>query len=238
LNLTLLVSALVVGLLGGGHCVAMCGGLVSAVVARDRAASGARLSSIVVTQVAYHVGRVGTYALLGAAVGFVGSGARLVADIGVVQRAAYVAADVFLLVLAASLVVRVRPMVALQRVGAAATAPLVRHVQPLLRAPGLRGRVALGLAWGLMPCALVYSALPLALLAGGAAQGALVMLAFGLGTLPNLLAGGVLLAHARRALSASTLRYAGAAVLGAFGVLGLWRALAGPLGDLSFCLVP
>lgn len=238
MSVALLVSALVVGLLGGGHCVAMCGGLVSAVVARDAAASRARLQSIVATQVAYHVGRIGTYALLGAAFGLVGAGVQLVADIGAVQRAVYVAADLFLLMLAASLVVRVRPVLALQRVGAAAAAPFVRHVQPLLRAPGLRGRVALGLAWGLMPCALVYSALPLALLAGGAAQGALVMLAFGIGTLPNLLAGGVLLAHARRALSALTLRYAGAAVLGAFGLLGLWRALAGPVSSLPFCLVP
>ena len=48
----------------------------------------------------------------------------------------------------------------------------------------------MGMLWGLTPCALVYSVLPLALLAGGALQGALVMLAFGIATLPNLVVAG------------------------------------------------
>jgi hypothetical protein len=46
---------------------------------------------------------------------------------------------------------------------------------------------AAGLAWGWIPCGMVYAALPLALVAGGPVQGAAVMLAFGMGTLPNLL---------------------------------------------------
>ena len=237
MSFALLVSALVVGLLGGAHCVAMCGGLLGAAVARD-ASADARAGATITAQVAYHVGRIGTYALLGASFGLVGSSARFAADIGFVQRAIYVLASVFLLLLAASLLVRVPPVLAVQRFGATAMAPLLRHAQRWMRAPGLRGRIATGFAWGSMPCALVYSTLPLALLAGGAWQGALVMLAFGMGTLPNLLAGGMLLVGARRLLPALALRYAGAVVLGVFGVLGLWRAFAGPVNALPFCLVP
>ena len=50
-----------------------------------------------------------------------------------------------------------------------------------------------GMVWGFTPCALVYSVLPVALLAGSAQAGALVMLAFGVGTMPNLLAAGWLI---------------------------------------------
>jgi len=67
-----------------------------------------------------------------------------------------------------------------------------------------------------------------------------VMLAFGLGTLPNLLAAGVLLARARRLFSTRTLRHAGAAVLIAFGVIGLLRVafMPGDLAQGAFCLLP
>jgi hypothetical protein len=96
----------------------------------------------------------------------------------------------------------------------------------------------MGLVWGLMPCALIYSVLPLALLAGGAWQGGLVMLAFGLGTIPNLLATGVLLGSAGRFLSGSAMRYAAAVMMIAFGMLGIWRVLVTPeaLAQGPFCL--
>lgn len=240
MDVTLLVSAMLVGALGGTHCVAMCGGLVGAIAARDAAHRRGGLAAHAATQAFYHAGRVFTYALLGAAFGVAGTAARLAADLALVQRTIYVAADVFLLMLAASFVVRVAPVLALQRAGSAAVAPLLRRAQPWLRVPGTPGRLAMGLVWGLMPCALVYSVLPLALLGGGAWQGALVMIAFGLGTLPNLLAGGVLLARARSAVSAVALRYVAAGIIASFGLLGLWRALAGhgALPALPFCLVP
>jgi sulfite exporter TauE/SafE len=121
-----------------------------------------------------------------------------------------------------------------------AFAPVLRGLQPLLLRPGASGRIALGFAWGFMPCAMIYGVLPLALLSGGAWQGAAVMLAFGVGTLPNLLAAGVLLARTRRLLSARVVRHGGAVVLVAFGVVGLLRIAWAP-GDLaraSFCLLP
>ena len=95
----------------------------------------------------------------------------------------------------------------------------------------------MGLVWGLMPCALVYAVLPLALLAGGAVQGAAVMLAFGIGTLPNLLAGGMLVSRLPRFGHARALRFAGAFAVIAFGLFGLARAfLALDAMRLPFCL--
>jgi len=235
-----LVSAWLVGALGGAHCVVMCGGLVSAIAARDAACGARGLRRAATAQALYHAGRLGTYASLGAIFGVAGASVRWAGDIAVVQRAMHVGASAFLLLLAGSLVVRVPAIVALQRAGVALVAPLLRRAQPLLRAPGATGRVTMGLAWGLMPCALVYTVLPLALLAGGPVEGALVMLAFGLGTLPHLFAGGMLLASARRFVPTVALRHVGAALIAGFGLLGLGHAFGAhvTLTDLALCLVP
>jgi sulfite exporter TauE/SafE len=241
MSVTLLVSAWLVGALGGVHCVAMCGGFLGALAARDAARVAAiRMRGVAARQFLYHAGRVTTYALLGASFGLAGSMTIRAIDLAWVQRALYVAADVLVLLLAASLVTRVTAVGALQRAGAAAFAPLLRRAQPMLRLPGSPGRIAIGLVWGLMPCGLVYSVLPLALLAGGAWQGALVMAAFGTGTLPSLVAGGVALTRLRAIAPAAVARYAGAAIMVGFGSFGLWRVFAAPatLAALPFCVVP
>jgi sulfite exporter TauE/SafE len=238
----LLVSAWLVGALGGAHGLAMCGGFVGAIGARDAQVARPLLPARVVAlrQAGYHVGRIATYALLGAAFGAAGATILHGIDVPVLQRTLYAAANVRRLALGLSLVVRVPVAAPLQRAGAAAFVPLLRAAQPLLRRPGALGRVTLGLTWGMMPCALVYGVLPLALLAGGAWQGALVMLAFGAGTVPHLLAAGLVLSRAQRLLSARTVRAIAAAAMIAFALLGIWRALAlpGVLAQGPFCIVP
>jgi sulfite exporter TauE/SafE len=78
--------------------------------------------------------------------------------------------------------------------------------------------------WGWLPCGLVYTVPFAALLSGNALSGAAVMLAFGLGTLPNLMVAAALLQGPRAWLSSRTARtVSGAAVLG-FGVYGLVHA--------------
>ena len=79
----------------------------------------------------------------------------------------------------------------------------------------------LGMIWGLVPCALVYGVLPIALFAGGPLEGAAVMLAFGLGTLPNLMAAGWIMGRARRVVRSPAVRYAAAALLIAFAAIGI-----------------
>ena len=238
----LYVSAWLVGALGGVHCIAMCGGLAGAIGARDAASSrplqpARRLAR---RQAAYHAGRIATYTLLGCAFGAAGGATLGAIDFVPVQRALYVVANLLLLALGAGLVVRLPATLAMQRAGASAFAPVLRTLQPLLRRQDAAGRIAMGLAWGLMPCALVYGVLPLALLAGGAWQGGAVMLAFGLGTLPNLLAVGVAVGRARRWLARRVVRTSAAALMIAFGVLGIWRVLFMPaaLAQGPFCVFP
>ena len=111
---------------------------------------------------------------------------------------------------------------------------------PAVRGSSPASRVAFGLVWGLVPCTLVYSVLPLALFAGGAWQGAVVMLVFGLGTVPHLAGFGFLLQRARRFVQGMAARAAVAVLLATFALAGLYRALYLPesLGQGPFCLVP
>jgi sulfite exporter TauE/SafE len=240
MSIGILVSAWLVGTLGGLHCVAMCGGLLGAIGARDAARAQPLLSArtLVARQATYHAGRIVTYSLLGALFGALGAATLGIVDLLPLQRAIYILANVFLLLLGTSLALRTPGVPMFQRFGARAFAPVLRAMQPVLRRSDASGRVAMGLVWGLMPCALIYSVLPLSLLAGGAWQGALVMLAFGLGTLPNLLATGVLIGRAGRWMSGSAMRHAGAAIMIAFGMLGIWRVIAAPeaLAQGPFCL--
>lgn len=241
MGLSVLISAWLFGVLGGMHCMAMCGGLLAAVGTRDGGAKPMLPArTIAARQLAYQVGRISTYALLGAVFGAAGALALHAADYLPLQRALYAAANVFLLLLGASLAFAVPGSGWLQRTGAQAFGAVLKTTQPLVRRPDAAGRMALGLLWGLLPCGLVYSTLPLALLAGGAWQGGAVMLAFGLGTLPNLMAADLLFGRVRRALDGKTARYAVAVVVIAFGLAGLWRVVyyPGALAQGPFCLVP
>src|SRR5438876_6423036 len=227
---SILIGAWLAGALGGVHCLAMCGGFMAAISARDGAPRNRTVPllparSIVWRQLSYHAGRIGMYMLLGAAFGATGSVALRAADLLPVQRALYVIANVFLLILALSVATRSARLAWLQRIGGTAFGAALPTLRPLLQRPGLSGRVALGLVWGLVPCALVYSVLPLALFSGGVWQGAVVMLAFGLGTVPNLFAAGMLLDRTKLLLEHQSLRYAAAAIIVTFALAGMYRAL-------------
>jgi uncharacterized protein len=231
----LLLSALLAGLVGGLHCAAMCGGFAAAAAARDTRVLRPR-RALLARQSTYHAGRIASYALLGAVFGAAGESAFAVAKLAPVQQLLYAVANVMLLLLAGAIALPAVRTTWLARAGASAFARVLPHVQPLLRGDGAGRRLALGMLWGFVPCTLVYAVLPLALFAGGTWQGAAVMLIFGADTLPNLLGAG--LALARIDLRRPRLRRGAALVIGAFALLGLYRAAFVPeaLGHGPFCL--
>ncbi|MGE5336795.1 MAG: sulfite exporter TauE/SafE family protein [Gemmatimonadota bacterium] len=174
------LAAFAMSLLGGLHCAGMCGGFIGALqVNRPRDVSAARLA------IGYHAGRITSYMAAGAVVGAIG-GSLFATEVLPLQVALMAIGSVMLLVIGATLLGRGAWMKRLEPLGAG----LWRLIAPLARRvyPPRSGRQALiaGLAWGWIPCGMVYAALPLALIAGGPVQGAVVMFAFGLGTLPNL----------------------------------------------------
>ena len=212
------LALFLVGLLGGTHCVGMCGGIVGAL---SMGAPG-RWSM----HLAYNVGRILSYGLAGAIAGAVGA-ASLGLDSQVPMRLAlYLVANLMLIALGLYLLGVTQALAFTERAGQL----LWQRLQPLTRrflpARTVVQAFPLGMLWGWLPCGLVYSALATALSSGSAVRGGLCMLAFGLGTLPNLLLAGIVLARLNEFVRRPAVRVAsGLLVLGfgLYGLLGWWR---------------
>ena len=239
--LSALIGAWLAGALGGGHCLAMCGGFLAALSGgRGRPQPLLPARALALRQLPYNLGRITTYTLLGCAFGAAGSASLVAVDWLPLQRALFVVANLFLLALGVGIAWRREGAAPLQRAGAALFARLSPAVRALATRDSVPARYALGMLWGFVPCALIYGVLPIALFAGGALAGGAVMLAFGLGTLPGLVAAGWVVARARTWLDGRVARYGAALLLIAFALFGIWRALFGPMSIAQgpFCLVP
>jgi sulfite exporter TauE/SafE len=215
-------AALLLGLMGGAHCAAMCGGIVGALNLRPHGAPRALAVDLPI-QLAYNGGRIASYTAAGAIAGGIGGMALLAESLWPAQVALAVAANVVLILAGLHL----GGFGALWTRIEAAGAVLWRRIAPLgarfVPADTPPRAFAVGTVWGWLPCGLVYSALALAITAGGPASGAAVMLAFGLGTLPNLLAAGFAAQRMRALLARRGVRRAAGALVAALGVIGLLR---------------
>jgi sulfite exporter TauE/SafE len=211
------LALFLIGLLGGTHCVGMCGGIVSALTMGG--------PPRFVLHLAYNSGRIISYALAGAIAGGLGGLSFILSGQLPLRIALYVLANLMLVALGFYLMGITQALAFTERFGKR----LWVHLQPLgkryLPARTVAQAFSLGLVWGWLPCGLVYSALATALTSGSALHGAGLMLAFGLGTLPNLLLAGLLAVRLRAYAAMPAVRWmAGLLVLG-FGVWGLLGAL-------------
>lgn len=170
-------AALLAGLLGGMHCAAMCGGIAAGFSAMSPA-GGWRAA------LEPNLGRVLGYAAAGAIAGGIGHGLVGIARIDALATGMRAAAGLVLVVVALRLFAGTRGFAVLDR----GNRVLWRRLQPLQRAllpantPARR--IGLGALWGWLPCGLSTSVLMAAWLQADALRGAVVMAAFGLGTLP------------------------------------------------------
>jgi sulfite exporter TauE/SafE len=230
----LALAAFLVGLAGGVHCVAMCGGIVAALNLPPRravlaGAGGGTVAADIVAglplHAAYSIGRIASYTAAGAVAGGVGGVTALAGAVMPLQLALAFLANALVVLLGVYLAGAGSGVARLEALGGA----LWRRVAPLgrrfLPADTPARAVAAGAVWGWLPCGLVYSVLALALASGDAARGALVMLAFGLGTAPNLLVAGLALERWRRLLVQPRIRLAAGLTVAA---LGVWGALRTP----------
>jgi len=182
-----LSAAFIVGLLGGVHCLGMCGGIVTALTLGLGAEQRQRLGGLLPFLLAYNLGRISSYMLAGA----------MVAGLGQLlwQWAGWQASHALLQCMAALLLLLMGLYIGgwwlglrhIEHLGGG----LWRFIQPLAQRVIPMRRVSqafiAGLLWGWLPCGLVYSMLLWSMSAPGPMEGATVMTAFGLGTLPNLL---------------------------------------------------
>ena len=181
-----LLAALLAGLLGSAHCLGMCAG-ISGLFAMHSSASGLRAQ--LPLAITYNLGRLVSYMVLGYAVAAVGS--RFVDVIPTLAGPVRLIAGVVIILIGLQIAFDLRPLAFLERMGGAVwerVAPLSRRLLPVTNAPRALG---LGLMWGLLPCGLVYSVLLVAASSGAAGNGAMIMLAFGIGTAPAMLLSGL-----------------------------------------------
>jgi sulfite exporter TauE/SafE len=214
-------GALASGLaLGFGHCAAMCGPIVGS-LALAAGPRGARSS--ILGQLAYHAGRVTTYAVLGGAMGLTGAFVDVAGRLAGIQEAAAIGAGA-LLVLAGLGAAGVSA--SLRRLESLASGKLIGVVRGILEGGGPGRLYPVGLALGFLPCGASWTIFLAAAGTGSMAGGLLLGLAFGLGTVPALLAVGVAAAAIGARLRGALYR-AGGVLVALLGVLFLVRGLVG-----------
>ena len=172
------------GLLGSGHCFAMCGGIAGSLGVM--AATG-RSTTAVRAALDFNLARLTSYMLLGGlAGGLVGFAADVpqLRSVGFVLR---IATALMVALVGIRFLFNWSGLDIIERGGAR----VWKHILPLAVRASQRkdraGRLALGLLWGFLPCGLVYTLLLTAASTGAVLTGAFTMLAFGLGTLPAML---------------------------------------------------
>lgn len=182
MSIALALSALLMGLAGGPHCIAMCG---AACAGLTRAGRGSPARSMW----AFHAGRLAGYSAAGAAaaltvqsLGWLTSNLSALRPVWTIFHLAVLAWGLMLVTLA-------RQPMWVSNAGRSVWA----RVRPVATARG--GVFATGVLWALMPCGLLYSALLVASLSGGPLEGAVSMALFALGSGVSLALAPALLAR-------------------------------------------
>jgi sulfite exporter TauE/SafE len=182
------LSAFAIGIAGGVHCFGMCGGITLAM----RTASPPTQPHFPFA-LSYHLGRITSYTLAGAITGFFGS---MVSTSSTAVSSSLQWFSIVMLVLMALYVGQwFRGLVVLEKAG--------HTIWKLIRPLSTRfipfktplHALPYGFIWGWLPCGLVYSTLTWSLASCSALDGALIMFAFGLGTLPNMLLASMAASH-------------------------------------------
>jgi hypothetical protein len=193
----------------------MCGGIVSALNMGVADGRGAPPRSLFAYQLAYNVGRICSYLLVGLVAGSLGGG---LAELGLSPLAGRLLAAFFMIALGLYLANWWRGLALLEKFGA----HLWRHLQPLgqrlfpIRNPWQA--FLLGGVWGWLPCGLVYAVVAWSLTTTSAVDAAVLMLGFGLGTLPAMLLAGNAFNYLRQWVRAPAIRRTAGLLIMAFGV--------------------
>lgn len=179
--------AFAAGILGSGHCLGMCGGLVSGCFLRFGAAARRPM-----VHLAYHAGRLAVYAIAGAIAAGLGQVLPQTGRFGFAQGVLQIVAGLAVVLLGLDVLGKLPFTVG---VGFAPVAWSRRMFAEAVGRGRHAGALLAGAANGLMPCSLTMAMALKAATAANAVDGALLMAAFGLGTLPSMIAVGVLFAR-------------------------------------------
>ncbi|TFH88648.1 sulfite exporter TauE/SafE family protein [Billgrantia azerbaijanica] len=226
LDLPPLAAAFVFGLLGGAHCIGMCGGIMSALsfAVPPSMRSPTRLSALLL---GYNVGRITSYMAAGALAASLGTLLTLSAEL---RLALQLLAAVMLILMALYIAGWWKGLLGIEALGKRLwrhLEPLGRRLMPVVKVPQA---VGLGAIWGWLPCGLVYAMLAWSLAIADPWRGAALMGAFGLGTLPALLVTGFTARQLGALIRHPATRTLAALSIIAFALWQLWVLLPGGSG--------
>ena len=226
-----MVSLFSAGLMSGVHCAGMCGGIVGAVSMQLP-----RARPPVFYHLAYNSGRLLSYTAAGVIVGAIGKSGLMLKGILPVQQMLFALASVMLILMGFYLAGIWQGVRHIEHAGSLLWKKIQPYSRSLLPADSLPKVFGLGVLWGWLPCGLVYTALLSSLSMGDAVRGGLVMLAFGLGTLPNLLAVGLFYSSVKKFAQLKPVRWCAGLLVAGLGVYGLFKLwTAGLAGEDMFC---
>lgn len=219
-----LSAAFVAGAVGSVHCLAMCGGLASALGMRSRNAPAAALRDAWL----YHCGRLGGYGLAGALFGALGATLLATLNLPLLAATARVGAGLLVVLAALKVLLGWNLLSFIERAGA----HYWKALQPVARraasTSGVTRSLLVGLLWGWLPCGMVYSMLMFAALSGDSLHGAGIMVAFGLGTMPAMLTSSAFAARLSGWIRQRGTRQLGGVLLLLFGCWIAWSAISSP----------
>ncbi len=184
--LPLLVAAFVTGLLGSAHCFGMCAGISGLFAVNQSVAS---LRRDIPMSILYNAGRVASYTVLGTLVAMLGK--SVVGAIPDLAAPVRLVSGLLIVIVGLQVAFNWRILAPVEQAGSklwGRIAPAARGLLPVDSAPKALG---LGFLWGWLPCGLVYSVLLIAATTADPLHGGTVMVAFGLGTMPAMIATGV-----------------------------------------------
>lgn len=215
---------MMVGLLGSTHCLGMCGGIVSTLSMGLSDPARQSKSSLFAHLLAYNAGRISSYTFIGAISGLAGSSVAQLVPTGLPLGKLITA--VFLIALGLYLANWWRVLTRLERFGAI----LWRRIEPFgrrwLPVHNPAHAFGLGIVWGWLPCGLVYTVVAWSMTTASWQQGALLMLGFGLGTLPMLMVMGSAASSLRLLLKRQSVRTASGIVIIMLGIYSAYSGLA------------
>ncbi|NVJ65325.1 MAG: sulfite exporter TauE/SafE family protein [Gammaproteobacteria bacterium] len=212
--LSLYITALAMGFFGSLHCVGMCGGITIAFSQASSSEKRLQLTFI------YQTFRIVSYAILGAISAALG---HLLTDVKIPILT--LLSGIFMLLMGLYLLNFAAPLLSLEKIGHKVWRKIQPFQKSFLPMQSSIQAMVIGLLWGFLPCGLVYSALALAISSAQPLEGFMVMLFFGLGTLPMLLSIGFVSQKLMSVLKSKIFKSVAALIFILMGAFYIYSAL-------------
>ncbi|SMY15507.1 sulfite exporter TauE/SafE family protein [Photobacterium aquimaris] len=208
------MAAFIIGLTGAGHCISMCGGIAAAVTM----GMPNKPQQQWVYLLGYNLGRISAYIVAGLILSQAVIEVAELADASITLISLRIIASIMMIILGLYIGNWWSGLIYIERVGHY----LWRYISPItqffLPLTSPLKAIPFGFLWGWLPCGLVYSTLTWAAVSGSAINGMVIMFAFGLGTLPAMLAVGAIADKLKTLLKNSYFKRANALFIIIYGM--------------------